>query len=174
VAPHRTPDDPYEWPEGSESALGMAERAGSGTPSSTGAQPGDPSSDPLTRQSSSASSVPNPDQPETPLEPDAELGDAEDFRPRAALTFHMDETSARRGTPLRLSGTVRAEGDPCPFSRVDVSLEAEGLTRVFSGALPSDEDGDFAGQVTIPLSVDVGDYSVSVSTPGTAQCAPSE
>lgn len=175
VAPHRTPDDPYEWPEGSESGLGMAARAdasGSAPRGQSGGEP--PPADPLSRQSSNVSSAASASAPgETPGQK-VDADETEDYRPRATLNFRLASASARRGAPLELSGSVHADDEPCAFSRVDVSLLAEGASRVFIGALPTDEQGHFAGRVTIPLSVDVGDYSVTVSTPGTPECAPSD
>jgi hypothetical protein len=152
----------------------MAERSGATSPSPTEPGSGDASlDDALSRQSPSVSSGASATEPQEPPARETEA-DAEDHRPRAKLTVRLGEASARRGTPLQLSGSVRADGEACAFSRVDVSLNAEGVARAFIGALPADEQGNFSGQVTIPLSVDVGDYSLSVSTPGTADCAPSE
>jgi hypothetical protein len=175
VAPHRAPTDPYEWPEGSESGLGMAEHAdtssGDPTSSSSGARP---SSQRGTRPGPAAlpSSTASPSEPEPAIE--AAEQDARDHRPRAELDFELQRRSARRGTPLSVSGTVEAEGEPCAFSRVDITLRAEGKPEVVIGALPTNEAGEFAGDVTIPLTIDVGHYQVGTSTPGTASCAPSD
>jgi hypothetical protein len=177
VAPHRTPDDPYAWPAGSESesGSGMAERAGSGSTTSDASSASDRSpKDQFSRQTSKDSSVPSASLSDDVSTPEPQASTADDFRPRATLSFRLAHTSARRGTPLELSGSVRADDEPCGFSRIDVALQTDETSRVFIGALPSDEQGNFHGQVTIPLSVDVGDYSVSVSTPGTASCAPSD
>jgi hypothetical protein len=152
----------------------MAEGAGTTNSQPTTPSLQQPSGDaPLSRQRSPAaapSQAPAGDPPPT----DSEAPSNDDPRPRALLTFRLEKALARRGTPLAVSGTVLADDEPCAFSRVDVSLQADRSAKVVIGALPTDENGRFKGQITIPLGVEVGDYSVSVSTPGTTQCAPSD
>jgi len=43
---------------------------------------------------------------------------------------------------------------------------------VWLGAFPTDENGRLEGRVTIPFDIDVGDYKVVASTPGTGRCGP--
>ncbi|HEU5073829.1 MAG TPA: transglutaminase-like domain-containing protein, partial [Polyangiaceae bacterium] len=177
VAPHHAPDDPFEWPDGSESALDMASQAA--TQNSQGAPPGtvsadQPSQGDVTReaQSGSETGLESSTESESAEEAAPEEG-ASDRRPKTLIDFDFAETSTRRGAALRLQGTARAANEPCAFARVDVVLEPKDGQSVTIGSLPTDEVGHFTGSVTVPLSIDVGHYVLTLTTPGTAACGPS-
>jgi len=177
VAPHHAPDDPFEWPDGSESALDMAAQAA--TQNSQGNPPGtvsaaQPSQGDVTREAESASEQGSEASTESdaPEETASEEGSV-DRRPKSLLDFDFAETSTRRGAALRLQGTARAGDDACAFARVDVVLEPKDGQSVTIGSLPTDEAGHFSGSVTVPLSIDVGHYVLTLTTPGTATCGPS-
>jgi hypothetical protein len=86
------------------------------------------------------------------------------------LTLEINEREAQRGAPVTVRGLVTADDIPCRFARVDISLMGSDGPRILVGALPTDEDGRYAGKVTIPYNVDVGDYTVIATTPGIGQC----
>lgn len=177
VAPHHAPDDPFEWPEGSESALDMA--SGAATQNSQAGPPGSvsanqPSQGAVTRETQSSAGK----GAETSLESDAaeetapEEG-AVDRRPKTLIDFDFAETSTRRGAALRLQGTARTGDEACAYARVDVVLEPKDGQSVTIGSLPTDDAGHFTGSVTVPLSIDVGHYVLTLTTPGTVVCGPS-
>ncbi len=176
VAPHHAPDDPFEWPDGSESALDMA--SGAATQNSQGtrgtASAAQPSQGDVTRETQPAaeSGAESTSDGEAAEETTPDEG-AVDRRPKTVLDFDFAETSTRRGAALRLQGTAHAGDDACAFARVDVVLEPKEGQRITIGSLPTDEAGHFTGSVTVPLSVDVGHYLLTLTTPGTAACGPS-
>jgi len=176
VAPHHAPDDPFEWPDGSESALDMAAEASTlnsqGSPSTVTADA--PSQGDVTRetQQTPESGSDASSESDNPEETAPEEG-AVDRRPPTQLDFDLTESSTRRGAPLQLKGTTLAGDEPCAFARVDVVLEPKDGASVTIGSLPTDEAGRFAGSVTVPLSIDVGHYVLTLTTPGTAECGPS-
>jgi hypothetical protein len=176
VAPHHAPDDPFDWPEGSESALDMA--ADASTLNSQGA-PGTVSADTPNQGDVTREAQPTPEsgsetssESESTEETAPEEGNV-DRRPPTQLDFDLSESSTRRGAPLQLKGTALAGDERCTFARVDVVLEPKDGASVTIGSLPTDEAGSFAGSVTVPLSIDVGHYVLTLTTPGTAVCGPS-
>lgn len=180
VPPHRAPADPFEWPEGSESALEMAAQAQTSNSQNAGSPASAPSGPrgSLSRQGSNLPAAAETSSPvpsaATADEPDVEEPSSDDQRPGAVLDFQLGSSTARRGAPLSIDGSALAGGEACAFARVDVVLEPEQGDSVTIGSLPTDEDGRFSGSVTIPLGVDVGHYQLSLFTPGTAHCGPSE
>ena len=65
-----------------------------------------------------------------------------------------------------MRGAVSADGEPCPFARVDVALRGGDGRRVSLGSVPTDARGRFDTELTVPLHVEVGDYRVLATTPG--------
>jgi hypothetical protein len=174
VAPYRAPSDPFPWPEGSASGLGLANEARSarqgnptgGDPSqSDPARTGTPGGPPSGSSSAHPGAAPNA----TSGPPSTTKG-----LPKASLTLKAEDASVHRGHRFRLSGSVSAEGESCGASRVDVTLTGHAGKRIPIGALASNGEGQFAGSVTVPLSISVGDYQLRVSTPGTQHCAASD
>jgi len=157
---HQPPGDPYSWPDGSQSGSDLADRA-------FGSQPGAASSAAPASSSSTLGTSPPP----APLaDPEADTKSHEGEKPSSTLTLELREAEVRRGAPLTVAGSVSADGEPCAHARVDVLLRPSGGRTSAIGALPADDKGHFQGTVTVPLGLEVGDYDVSVTTPGTARC----
>jgi hypothetical protein len=161
---HQPPADPYQWPPGSESAQDLSAQA-----SSTGAKPGAsamPASSGapprLARPPAASSSAAN--EPPAPHD-DPHLS--------ADVSLSAEEHELRRGARLHVSGTARAERELCAFSRVDIALRDKTGAEHWLGALATDQNGKYDGRVALPFELEVGDYSVVASTPGSAQCRPS-
>ena len=154
--PHRTPADPFPWPEGSDSGAAMAQRArearGEPQPNPAGSAVVPPQvtwSDPTSGASGRAAVTP------------------------ATLRIGGSDARVQRGSPLRVEGSVGTDLGPCPFVRVNVLLlDPKTSRRLEVGALSSDDDGRFQGSVVVPLEVQVGDYELVVATPGDARCGP--
>lgn len=161
---HEPPRDPYEWPAGSESGLDMASSI-----QSSGGQPGGAGN-------STAPGAPSPAPTNDPLAPpDPNPRDRDDERPESDITFEIragDGAQFYRSTPLRLSGRVSANGQPCAHTQVDVKLVSpDGDSRKI-GSIATDAKGRYDGAVVIPRSTSVGMHDVEVSTPGDVRCGP--
>jgi hypothetical protein len=156
------PDDPFAWPAGTEST-----QSGLLGPGSTGGQPGPGGSGTGTAQP--APSAP----PEVPGEPDRKASAATADRPEASIELQVSVGETRRGATVRVRGAVSADDDPCPFARVDVALRGADNRRVTLGAVPTDARGRFDAELTVPLSIEVGDYRVVATTPGAGSCGAS-
>jgi hypothetical protein len=96
-----------------------------------------------------------------------------DDRPRSSVELKLSTSSGQRGASIQLSGNVQAGGEPCQFSRVDVSLKDAAGVETWLGAFPTDGNGNLEGRVTVPFDIDVGDYKVIAKTPGTGRCGAS-
>ncbi len=162
--PHVPPDDPYSWPPGTESTLDSI-----GAPSGAG-QP-KASSSPAASAQAAPQAAPAASDPSTLPEPPPSSVD--DGRPGAEIALELGAAEARRGAVVRVKGSVQADGDPCSFARVDVALRTKGGDGILLGAVPTDADGRYDATLTIPLYLEVGDYSVSASTPGAGRCGAS-
>jgi hypothetical protein len=57
---------------------------------------------------------------------------------------------------------------------VDLTLRAKDGRAFSLGSLPTEQNGRFAADVTVPLQLDVGDYSLDASTPGAGACGASQ
>lgn len=75
--------------------------------------------------------------------------------------------------PLRVTGRVSNGAGACAQARVDLSVNGPN-GEILIGSLPTDADGRYDSRVTIPFDIDVGDYTIHASTPGTASCGASE
>jgi hypothetical protein len=159
---HQPPNDPYRWPEGGESGREMTERSlGSSAPGNA-----QPSPDGAPADSAGRGTKP----PEEPREGDPTA--EPDARAPSVFTLEHATAEVRRGAPLSIRGKVESDGDACGYARVDVSLRATDGRLLAVGALATDAGGRFEGAVTVPLSLQVGDYDVIVSTPGGSRCGP--
>jgi transglutaminase-like putative cysteine protease len=163
--PHVPPEDPFVWPPGTESTQSAV--------ASAAAAPGSGSGAPAT-----ASSAGNPAPLSSPSgEPFATAADGgvatAEERPTSVVDLLVDARDTRRGARLHVRGSVTAEGDACPFSRVDLTLRARDGRAFALGSVPTDEGGRFAADLTVPLQVDVGDYTLSGRTPGAGDCGAS-
>ena len=153
---HVPPLDPHPWPPGAHRGEEMAERA----------------RDALQRSGSAltpGATRPDLARPATRL---PSVGSAPGRRglPAAQIEISALGDDVRRGDPLELSGRVTAKGRGCEGARVDVALVASGRDPIPLGSLPTGRDGRFVGAVTIRLDMEVGDYELFATTPGTARC----
>ncbi|MDF3066719.1 MAG: hypothetical protein K0R38_2320 [Polyangiaceae bacterium] len=169
---YRPPPDSFSWPEGSESGQGMLSQTLEGEQRAAAAPAG---SDPRgsSAPGASASATPSP-APSAKLGPEpSRLPPGGDDRPHATVELKLLQVSSVRGGVVQLKGTVEAAGEPCLFSRVDVSLRDGAGVETWLGAFPTDESGVLEGRVTVPFDIDVGDYQVVARTPGTGRCGSS-
>jgi len=156
------PEDPFSWPAGTQSTQSGFHGLGStgGQPSPLGSGSG------TAEQSPGAAPVPaNTGEPAAP----ASTRD----RPEALVELTTSTGETRRGAVVRVRGAVSADGDDCPFARVDIALRGADGRRVTLGAVPTDARGRFDAELTIPLQVEVGDYRVIATTPGAGACGSS-
>jgi hypothetical protein len=164
---YRPPPDAFNWPSGSESGQGMLEGTleASGQSAASRATPAASAARPATPAPGASSNVAEA--------PASRLAPGGDDRPSASVTLQLATTSTERGAPIRISATVEAAGEPCLFSRVDVSLRDAAGVETWLGAFPTDQNGKLEGRITVPFDIDVGDYKVLARTPGTGRCGPS-
>jgi len=174
---YQPPADTYPWPQGAtdrgqdfaasarpQSSSGAATASSASTASSTSA------SGAATATTATASTPATP--PPTPsahAEPGA--------RPVAAVTVSVTETDVHRGYPLRVAGTVRADGEPCAHTAVELWLRraqggSGGGDSLRFGAAATGDDGAFTGSGVVPASASLGEYDVVAVTPGDARCGP--
>ncbi len=174
--PHTTPEDPFEWPEGSESGTEMAERA-----LSSGSQPGAgsstagaPTSAPTPGTEPDAPEPPSPrtapaEPPSTPEEAE-QLGQLVETPNAAKISVDSTERQTTRGSRVRVSGKVVTSGAACALTRVDIKLQSEAGQWHLLGTLVTDSAGRYSGEVVVPNSVPVGDYDLFAVTPGSQAC----
>jgi hypothetical protein len=163
---YRPPPDAFNWPEGSESGQAMLAETLEGTAPCAGLpKPGASAARRATpapsMSSATTSAAPSPAATVT------------DDRPRATVGIRLGQASSVRGASLQVFGSVEAAGEPCLFSRVDVSLSDSAGVETWLGAFPTDGNGKLEGNVTVPFDIDVGDYRVIARTPGTGRCGSS-
>jgi protocatechuate 3,4-dioxygenase beta subunit len=93
----------------------------------------------------------------------------------------VTDKAVHRGLPLHVTGSVRADGEPCAHAAVELWLRAApaasraGRASTESlrfGTAATGEDGSFTGGGVVPGSASLGDYDVVATTPGDARCAP--
>ena len=163
--PHVPPEDPFVWPPGSQSAA-LTAGASASAPSQGGAQHA-PSPSP-----SHAAATPDANEPASEPPP-AAAPDAVNGRPRATVELHVDASQARRGARIEVHGAVAAESEPCPGARVDVALRSLDGRLSPLGSVPTDAGGRFDAELTVPLGLTVGDYTLVATTPGAGLCGAS-
>jgi hypothetical protein len=165
---YRPPPDAFSWPEGAESGQSMLsdtlEGSGRSAPHA-GAAAASSAPRPASPVPSASGAAGDPRAPR--------LAPAGDDRPRATVTLKLGTGSGQRGTTIPISANVEAAGEPCTFSRVDVSLRDAAGVETWLGAFPTDARGNLEGRVTVPFDIDVGDYKVIARTPGTGRCGAS-
>jgi len=159
---HQPPADPYQWPPGAESAGELSAQANGAVPRA-GAPSAATGTGAAARErrlppAASASGAPEPPP------------DHEEPRPHSDVSLSTEERELRRGARLHVSGVARSDQDVCAFSRVDVSLRDKTGAEHWLGALATDQNGKYDGRVALPFELEVGDYQVVASTPGSAQC----
>jgi hypothetical protein len=104
---------------------------------------------------------------------DGGLAPTTEERPSSSVELVVDARDTLRGARLHVRGSVSADGDACPFSRVDLTLRARDGRAFSLGSVPTDDGGRFAADLTVPLQVEVGDYTLSGRTPGAGVCGAS-
>lgn len=157
---HQPPADPYQWPPGSETGSALGEQAAS----SSGPHSASPGPAPSGAPPSARAPLPSAAASGTPPPP----SDATKTHDEVSVT--SSDRELRRGSRLQVSGIARTERDVCGFSRVDIALRDQSGVEHWLGALATDKDGKYDGRVALPFDLDVGDYSISASTPGSANC----
>jgi hypothetical protein len=167
---YRPPADSFQWPEGAESGQGMLSQtlAGSGQ-----GQNGAPGASASATAPVASSATPPAASAGRAGPPAPEPAPVADDRPHATVELKLAQLKSVRGGVVQLQGTVEAAGEPCLFSRVDVSLRDGAGVESWLGAFPTDESGKLEGRVTVPFDIDVGDYKVIARTPGTGRCGSS-
>lgn len=165
---YRPPADAFNWPEGAASGQSMLNETLEGAaPSANGA------AKPAPQAPRKPAPAPVPSGSAAPDAPSPDSAPSGDDRPHASVGIRLGQSSSQRGSTLHVSGSVEAAGEPCLFSRVDVSLRDASGVETWLGAFPTDEHGKLDGSVTVPLDIDVGDYKVIARTPGTGRCGSS-
>jgi hypothetical protein len=163
---HVPPDDPFVWPPGAQSAalaVGASGLApGGGVTPVPGAAPSGSAHPPASDPSESANET-----------PPASSADASNGRPPARIEVAVEGADARRGAHLKVHGSVAAEGEPCAGSRVDLALRAQDGRLSALGSVPTDAHGHFVAELTVPLVLAVGDYTLVATTPGAGLCGAS-
>lgn len=193
-SPHQPPADPYAWPSTGESGQSMMARAlgaGGGGGSSGGqrASGGDRSqgANPTAASAQSERAPGAEDQPSASGPPMAqnapegsEAPDAEDDPPvpteeqhPTTLKVQFGGATLKRGERFSLSGTAKqSTGDGCALLRIEVQLVEQRTRATFGiGTLVTDDKGRYGGELVVPNRVPVGDYRVSVKSPGNQLCA---
>lgn len=162
---HVPPDDPFVWPPGAQSAAGVVGASdvapGGGTTPAPGAAP------------SGSSQAPASETPEPANDAPSSSADASNGRPPAQIDLAVKGTDARRGAHLEVHGAVVAETEVCPGARVDFALRAQDGRLSPLGSVPTDAHGRFAAELTVPLALSVGDYTLVATTPGAGLCGAS-
>jgi hypothetical protein len=161
--PYVPPQDPYDWPASQDSGQDMADRARNSAGGQSQAAP-DGTSNGTT--SSNGNTTSNPPPPTVPIEPGASP---------AEITVSGVGSDVRRGMPIHLEGVVKSSGNACPNVRVDVVLRGVAAPEgIVIGSLATDGRGAYDGAVVIPYELSLGDYDLSLRTPGGAHCAPGQ
>ncbi len=160
---HQPPADPYQWPPGSESGESLTAQAAG----PAGAPPGSPGA--AASGAPASPRVPHnvvPSSSGTPEPPTPR----DDPQAQNEVAISSDDHELRRGARFHVSGTARSDRTLCVNSRVDIALRDKAGAEHWLGALASDQDGKYDGRVALPFDLEVGDYSVTATTPRSAQC----
>jgi Transglutaminase-like superfamily len=167
---YRPPADAFAWPDGAESGQSMLAEsleAGGADPAGRTAPLG--SATPGASASGAPSAAAGGSEGRAPTPPSALADD----RPSSSIDVKLVTPSSPRGGELQLKGHVQAAGEPCAYSRVDVTLRDATGVESWLGAFPSDAHGNLDGRATVPFDIDVGDYQLVARTSGTFRCGPS-
>ena len=179
--PHQAPPDPFPWPEGADSGAASAVPGGNAPGGRGPSGSGTPSNGAGATGGGDANGSPNAPQPSpqfggapggTPASTPAN-GSKTPEAEEAKIELSLERDDVRRGMPLRVTGRVSNGAGACAQARVDLSVNGPN-GEILIGSLPTDADGRYDSRVTIPFDIDVGDYTIHASTPGTASCGASE
>lgn len=183
--PYDPPPDPFAWPQGSTRGDDLADRArraggapqGSPATPSTGGLSTPPgagsgassSASPL-GSSGGASSFGAGSSGAAAGAPSRTVGlSGPDDRPPSTIAMSLDGRDARRGSALKLRGSVAADGEPCGHVPVEILLRGGGV-EIPLGLLATDERGNYDGAIVLPPTVPLGEYDVTARTLGDARC----
>ncbi len=92
-----------------------------------------------------------------------------DTRPPSSITLALENAVVQRGAPLKVRGQVTAAKEPCGYVTIEILFRGGGQERRV-GSLATDARGEFAGSVTIPPALGVGDYDLVARTEGDLRC----
>lgn len=185
---HRPPPDLLPWPANAHpgrSAPGIQPPSDASGPlgsrSGPAAEPTDggmtePGPRPGGREPASRPEVSQPGLPPDALtfERPAPGDPRADLTP-SVVTLELGHREIRRGHPLRVLGRLRSAdaGPACGYGRVDFALRSTTGRSIPLGSLPTDAQGNYSGEVIVPLDVPVGDHSIEAASPGGPGCGPS-
>jgi transglutaminase-like putative cysteine protease len=175
---YEPPPDAFPWPENAERGEDMVARARAQAAASGGAGGAAGGAGPASPSTAGAPSPPVASSVADGSWPSAATGSARassasehDDRPPSTVTLSVAGADARRGFPLHVQGTVRADGEPCAHVVVEVWLRAVvGKNMVLLGSLATGDDGSYAGGIVVPPATPLGEYDVVARTRGDARC----
>jgi transglutaminase-like putative cysteine protease len=202
--PYEWPPDPFAWPQGAVRGDEMIADA-RGRPPAPGQGPSQAASAASVASAAATSAVQPPvattAQSSAPSSQAVVSTSDRDDRPSSTVTLSISSISsigsvgvgsagrvgggssdARRGGPIEVHGTVRADRDACPHLAVELWLRGPNgapaptsspARMLLVGTLATDDQGDFAGRVVVPASVTLGDYDVVARTAGDSRCGAS-
>jgi hypothetical protein len=161
--PYVPPPDPYAWPESRDSGQDLADRSRAEQQAQGQPGPGGTGTGAATSGSAATSAAPAaPTRSAPPANPAAT---------ETELAVTAIDKDIRRGLPLHLQGHVTSEGGPCAHIRVDVILASDALPQgAVIGSLSTDDRGLYDGAVVIPRDFALGEYELTVATPGDTRC----
>jgi hypothetical protein len=184
---YQPPADAYPWPQGATDR-GQDFTAGARPPSSSGSATATGAAS-HTGANGAATAATTPSSTPATLPPAPSATGAEPrARPAATVTVTVTERDVHRGYPLRVAGTVQADGEPCAHTAVELwlrraqdasaakgpsgSIARPGDDWLRFGTAATGDDGAFAGGGVVPASASLGDYDVVATAPGDARCGP--
>jgi Transglutaminase-like superfamily len=184
---HVAPGDPFPWPPQSERGTDMLSRSdadgsdsdsdsGDANPANTAppkvdstspappAAPPPAASDGPGPSSSELLAVPAPPPPGSAADPGVSepMSTTADGAVPGEVVFTLSSRDVTRGARIALNGRVSAVGADCSLRRINIVLHAAQGNDVPIGALVTDAQGKFSGEIVVPDSVPVGDYDVQV------------
>lgn len=158
---HVTPRDPYRWPSGADSASTLASHAAETGAGGNAVSTGNGASNATSQSSRNPGDAPDNAPPPA----------TDDTIPSGTVVIiESPPTTSFRGGRVQVSGTVENTETPCRRVRVDFSLRDSGGGQLPLGTLVTDERGKFSGKLVVPFSATLGDYAVTATTPGNAEC----
>jgi hypothetical protein len=181
-AVHEPPVDPFGWPAGAtrgEDIAGLPRpnapdpatgQAGGNSGRASGAS-GAGASAAATASGSAAAGAGGPEAGAgaaagTTTQP---TDKEKDTRPPSSITLALDNPVVQRGMPFKVRGHVSAAKEPCGYVTVEILFRGGGQDRRV-GSLATDARGEFAGSVTIPPALGIGDYDLVARTEGDLRC----
>lgn len=178
---YQTPQDPFQWPQGSERGDDMVENARQRARQQSGAADGgapaaastsfpmsSPSMDPSSGLDDGGAPMSSPSASGQSANP----GGEKDDRPASTITLTVTDADAHRGAPLHVRGDVKADGETCGNVVVELYLRdaKEPRRLLLLGTAATAPDGTYAAAIVIPGSTPLGDYDVVARTQGDAHC----